>query len=75
MCSLVPHLTLSYAPSPRLPQSCDKLVMLMRGVFDKNFDMFEIYSLRNVLKVPAEALEDEVGKHTIRTARGRCTKD
>lgn len=31
---------------------CDELHHYLRSVFDRNFDKFELYAMRNVLKVP-----------------------
>lgn len=39
-------------PARRDTQCCDKLVALLRKKFDKHLDLFEMYSLRNIFRVP-----------------------
>jgi Mis12 protein len=36
---------------------CDELHHLLRSVFDRNFDKFELYSMRNILNVPTEVAQ------------------
>lgn len=52
-------------PAKQLEKACDQLVTLMRKTFDKNFDIFEMYSLRNLLRVPQDALEPPVVDETV----------
>lgn len=45
-------------------QSCDGLLHLLRGVIDRKFDLFELYVIRNPLRVPDDIVIEEVSKST-----------
>ena len=47
----------SEARIAEIKSGCDEFHHTLRGIFDRNFDKFEMYALRNVTKVPEDIVQ------------------